>query len=144
MRSTVTNPIAKNNVEIQQDMSLDFGIQKINSDVQASHDFTLINELEEESSAINSLMDLCFWAKQEHLELLQLAECIKQYQKMEIKVQQFVIKNRVAKSDLYMIDESLGSEKYVRKKFWRGSSTKLDNMNPNDIEINDSLRDDPS
>ena len=55
------------------------------------------------------------------------------------------MKYRVSKSDAHMIDDSQGNEIYQRKKIWRGSSEKLDNMNPNDIEFNEeSLRDDPS
>jgi hypothetical protein len=54
------------------------------------------------------------------------------------------MKHRIAKSDLFMIDDALSNEKYERKKMWRGSSTKFESMNPSDPELIESLRDDPS
>ena len=122
---------------------MDFGIEKTN-------DFTEFEKKEDEEfvkNGQNSIDELVTWAKVEFLELVQLAECIRQFSKLEIKIQAYVMKHRLAKSDLYLIDESLSNEKFERKRISSSNSSSesiTPKLDSSDFEISDSIRDDPS
>ena len=122
---------------------MDFGIEK-------TDDFTEFEKKEDEEfvkNGQNSIDELVTWAKVEFLELVQLAECIRQFSKLEIKIQAYVMKHRLAKSDLYLIDESLSNEKFERKRISSSNSSSesiTPKLDSSDFEISDSIRDDPS